>query len=64
MPKRFLDKIEVLVVSAQELGPNPENPYDRLTEGERRARFVAVLARLYREWRGALPSPEPIRRVA
>lgn|GEM_PF-6197162 len=59
--RRISTKIEVLVLPAGELGPNTENPYDRMTLEERRARFVAVLLRLYRE---ELAAKEPSSRAA
>jgi len=47
--RRIPNKIEVLVLPPKELGPNPENPYDRMTYEERHSRFIAVLSRLYQK---------------
>ncbi len=42
--KHWLDDVEVELIPASELPPNPLNPYDRLPPVERRARFIALLA--------------------
>ena len=47
-PRSDGDGIPVQLVPAEELGSNPQNPYDRLLSQERYARFVALLARIYR----------------
>lgn len=50
MPNPRFDpkKIRVILVPADQLGV-PKAPDDRLTLAERRARFIGILARLYRE---------------
>jgi hypothetical protein len=40
-------------------GANPQNPFDRLSPGERHGRFMSILAELYREMtRGAKEEEE------
>lgn len=64
MAKPISNALKVIIVPAQELGPNPQNPYDRLTEGERRARFIAILAGLYRDWKSRNSEEAPTERAA
>lgn len=42
------EEVKAVVVTAEELGPSGGNPYDGLASGERRSRFVALLARIRR----------------
>lgn len=54
----WVRRIPVEVVPADVLGKNPRNPYDNLTEGERRERFVKVLAGIYLQWKEKSGSPK------
>lgn len=42
-------QIKLVLVPAEEMEPNPQNPYFHLTPEERHARFIEILAQLYRE---------------
>jgi len=40
--------VPVVMVPADQLQPNPRNPYDRLTSAERHARSILILSEIYR----------------
>jgi len=58
------DKIPVVIVPADKLSRNPENPFDRLTAEERHARFIALLAQIRSEMEAKRTSDDEPRQAA